>query len=120
MTTIQKQIAERICALVSEAVPGRADGDFAAGARQMAREITTQFVSGKWDDILGKPEPTINDVREEARRVFGAPAYTVGGPRYVTVHSENEKSLKMVEEILAPTIASAYAALRALPSKVEG
>lgn len=66
--------------------------------------------AGDHDNVLGKSDPSIEDVREEAKRVFGDIARVDSDDRVYVV-------LPLAIPVVAPTIASAYAALRALPSK---
>lgn len=70
---------------------------------------------GNIDDILGKAEPCLDDVREEARRVFGEGVTVAEYAGFVSVEYVASDRL---DPVSAPTIASAYACLRALPSKV--
>ena len=76
---------------------------------------------GNIDDILGKAEPCLDDVREEARRVFGehVSCDTVYEARNTCIVNSGNGRGMWQHQINAPTIASAYAALRALPSGRE-
>lgn len=59
MTTIRQQIAELIRSIYNQ-------------CEWATPEVIAGFVERcRFDHILGKPEPTIDDVREEARRVYG-------------------------------------------------
>lgn len=83
---------------------------------------------GRFDDLLGVREPTIDDVNREAVRVFGPSAYACddaidcGG--FVLVWRDRGapgmSGAGKSPSITAPTVAAAYAFLRALPDwKVE-
>ncbi len=90
--------------------------------RCLVEDIASDFRDTTLDHILGKPEPTLDDVCEEAKRVYGAeavctqvgqvlPSWRVYRTAYDARHDYTA--------VDAPTISSAYAALRALPSKEE-
>ncbi len=106
MTTIQKQIAERLREFRWSDTP--------------ACTAATCFEVGDFDDILGKSEPTIEDVRDEAERVFGqdsiSNAHSTGD---VAVYEDagSYNGGYGDAQLYTPTVASAYAALRCLPSK---
>lgn len=86
-------------------------------------DVARAFAEGDFDDILGVREPTIDDVRREATRVSGREDAIVKDWGYSVVvriidSSDSGKAPDSVSVPLcveAPTIASAYAALRALP-----
>lgn len=72
--------------------------------------IADEIMRGDLDDVLGVREPTIEDVQREAARVFGN-AHCLAGwhAGLFGVHSHRG------HEVIAPTIAAAYAALRTMP-----
>lgn len=85
----------------------------------LARAIRDGFL----DDILGKPEPTLEDVLEEARRVFGDDADVINddetGALYVYENATWAERDTNEVKVSAPTVAAAYAALRTLPDKAS-
>lgn len=79
------------------------------------------IASGALDTILGVREPTIEDVQREAVRVFGP---TLGDidvldERHTWPGVEVHLTGWFREALRAPTVKSAYAALRALPDYEE-
>jgi len=76
------------------------------------------------DDVLGVREPTLGDVKREVARVFGEWAYVHHNDYWCEVVPRirgNRGMLSASSAVKAPTIAAAYAALRALPDwKGEG
>lgn len=84
-----------------------------------ACESLAEYVeSGDFDDVLGVREPTIEDVKLEAARVFGAGF----DPYRTTVFSDGWVLLPLPyrEEVRVPSISAAYAALRTLEDFAEG
>lgn len=119
MTTIQQKIAERLrsshtCAC-DDAYASRRRADPGCARCSIIELEACSVEWGAWDDILGKPEPDLDNVREEARRVFGEGVTVAEYAGFVSVEYVASDRL---DPVSAPTIASAYACLRALPSKV--
>lgn len=79
-------------------------------------EVAGMVEAGDFDDILGVPEPTLEDVKREAVRVFGE-AVSVESDQRVAVgmHHPARDGSVWYDHVRAPTIAAAYAALRPLP-----
>ena len=73
---------------------------------------------GGLDDILGIPSPTLTDVTREAERKLhpDARVWDMRGD-YVRVFETEDEEESADPCIIAPTLASAYAALRALPDR---
>jgi hypothetical protein len=83
--------------------------------------LAAAFTRGDFDGLLGVAEPTLEDVKAEARRVFGNSVRvdSYGASVYVTRRVPDGVRVYDEHLVVAPTIASAYQALRALPTKVE-
>ena len=78
-----------------------------------ACESLAEYVeSGNFDDILGVREPTIEDVKREAVRVYGKHAAVRAWEDGLSIQVG---TVVLNEPLYAPTIAAVYAALRALP-----
>ncbi len=88
-----------------------------ASGRCLIEDIASDFRDTTLDHILGKSEPTPDDVREEAKRVFGPNVTVLSNADVVDVRQTEWGTRETFTVVLAPTIASTYAALRALPSK---
>lgn len=88
-------------------------GDGCCGPNPCIDCIIGAIKCGLFSDILGVREPTIEDVRREAVRVFGAGF----DPYRTTVFSDGWVLLPLPyrEEVRVPSISAAYAALRTLP-----
>lgn len=80
--------------------------------------LKREFIGGEWNDILGVENPTFEDVERESVRVFGRG----DSPSTVTVYGSGSVGVSAPgslarHAVLAPSLAAAYAALRALPSR---
>lgn len=85
--------------------------------------LAGEIEAGQYDDVLGVPEPTFDDGRREAVRVYGKDAeFGLTGEHYIVLanpreHGPNARSRYV--PVVAPTIAAAYQALKALPDYKE-
>lgn len=108
------------------------DGNSASSAtvygpwQDAADMLADAIEHGDFDDILGVREPTLEDVKREAVRVYGvakeyggAIVYYLDNGVHVGVGSEVCGQHVEVYPVIAPTIAAAYQALRALPDYEE-
>lgn len=127
--TLRDKIAERL-----RATPAclRTGGDPSSrevyGPWQDAADaLADAFERGDFDDLLGVGEPTLEDVKREAVRAIGAAVHverwrTSDHESRVIVRvwrSERDRQCNEMPMLDAPSASSAYAALRALPSKGE-
>jgi hypothetical protein len=114
--SIHERIAERIRVTANERKDCGVFEDIYAGT--WLDDVARAFLEGDFDDILGVTEPTIEDVKREAVRVFG-PNATVEGPsvpgdfafanhKYL---SENDDAWP---DVAARSVAAIYAALRTI------
>lgn len=126
MTTIQKQIAERLrnsyTCICDDAYKRRRRADPGCARCSVIELEACSVEDGAWGDILGKQEPTIDDVRDEAQRVYGKEMHI--DRRFMHIRVWDSKRDVMNGDALplvsAPSVAAVYCALRALPSKVAG
>lgn len=83
------------------------DGDTVDAAYHVRR--------GCYDDALGVREPTLEDVKREAMRVYGRDAVcdVTGGS--LRIYESSSMAHMGVDVMRLPTVAAAYAALRSLP-----
>lgn len=106
------------------------EGDYAfddeMSVEDVLNTVANEIKRGDFDDVLGAREPTIDDVKREAARVFGeakeyggALVYYLDNGVHVGVGSKVRGQHVEVYPVIAPTIAAAYAALRALPDWKE-
>jgi len=104
--TMRERIAARIHAL--------------HGHDEPSADVASSFARGDFDDILGKPNPTVDDVRELARAKINRDAF-VGWETdkvFCVWHDRESMELGCSCYVTAPTVESAYRALLALPNKV--
>lgn len=113
--TIHDKLAARLHNMAERA---RAQGRSYAGAyaARWLHDAADSIEAGDLDDILGVREPTIEDVRREARRVSfpnALPPFMgcINDPSCVVMRCPKGSSHTYV----FPTIAAAYAALRTMP-----
>lgn len=110
--THAKKLAERLRARAR-----LLDAQYQTGARLALELLADEIERGDFfGDILGGEVPTLDDVREEAVRVLGERASVGVTERGMVVISRYDHDSQRVY-VSAPTIAAAYAALRALPDK---
>ncbi len=123
MKTTREKIAERLRELADDIADDAVDAHL--GSVNYERDLRLgvyavecaayRIASGILDDILGIPEPTIEDVTREAVRVFGSRVGVQKGSRGMFVAATLSKAFEGKFVVRAPTVAAAYAALRALP-----
>jgi len=113
--TLRERIAER---LRDECWNISAWPDGPGAVYELARMIAEE---GFLDDTLGVPEPTLEDVKREAERALENDIVVEDNSEWngVWVWTAINHEDRKMPTVYAPTLASAYAALRTLPTKGE-
>ena len=94
-------------------------GDECCGPNPCIDCIIGAIKCGLFSDILGVREPTIEDVRREAVRVFGnqwtADDHNFGDPPESVTIWKDSVDYDGNPPLIAPTVAAAYASLLSMP-----
>ncbi len=94
----------------------RSTASFHSGSHErgyMCACLAEEIRSDKWDDIFGVPDPTLEEVKAEAVRVFGEDISIGhhGSLFWVTI---NKNADHLWPALLVPDLKAAYAALRTM------